>query len=137
MTLGTFISIVLLSALALGALLYIDARFPRVSKILKWLIAAPLMPLLWPYLIATYKHDREAAARMNTDEAVRIVASAGRTPYDILGVRPGSSDADLKRAFRKRAMESHPDRMNQHGLSKAEAEARFKEVSAAYKYAAQ
>ena len=33
-----------------------------------------------------------------------------RNPYDILGVDPDADDLMLKRAFRKQAMECHPDR---------------------------
>ncbi|WP_439814896.1 DnaJ C-terminal domain-containing protein [Zavarzinia sp. CC-PAN008] len=49
-------------------------------------------------------------------------------PYSILGVARDISDADLKRAYRKRAKELHPDL---HPGDPAIAE-RFKEVAAAY-----
>ncbi len=48
-------------------------------------------------------------------------------PYSILAVERGASPEDIKRAFRKLAMEFHPDRNKEDG-----AEARFKEVNAAY-----
>jgi molecular chaperone DnaJ len=48
-------------------------------------------------------------------------------PYSILSVDRGASPEDIKRAFRKLAMEYHPDRNKEEG-----AEARFKEVNAAY-----
>jgi molecular chaperone DnaJ len=51
-----------------------------------------------------------------------------RDPHEILGVSPGASEEDIKRAYKRMAMEWHPDR---HGGSK-EAEERFKEVNAAY-----
>ena len=47
--------------------------------------------------------------------------------YDVLGVARDASQEDVKRAFRKLAMEYHPDRNSGEG-----AEERFKEVSAAY-----
>ena len=51
----------------------------------------------------------------------------GRNYYDVLGVQKGATEEEIRRAFRKRALEWHPDR-NQS----KEAEERFKEFNAAY-----
>ena len=48
--------------------------------------------------------------------------------YQTLGVTRGASDAELKSAYRKLAMQYHPDR----NPGDAEAEQKFKELSAAY-----
>jgi molecular chaperone DnaJ len=53
---------------------------------------------------------------------------AKRDYYDILGVERGSSEADIKKAYRKKAMDTHPDRNH----SDPQAETRFKEVNEAY-----
>lgn len=51
-----------------------------------------------------------------------------RDYYEVLGVQRGASEADLKSAFRKAAMEHHPDRNG--GCENASA--RFKELNEAY-----
>ncbi|EGP87349.1 unnamed protein product [Zymoseptoria tritici ST99CH_1A5] len=48
--------------------------------------------------------------------------------YDVLGVSPDASDAQLKSAYRKGALKHHPDK-NAHDPSAAE---KFKEISHAY-----
>ena len=47
--------------------------------------------------------------------------------YDLLGVRRNASDEDIKRAFRKLAMEYHPDRNKREGAAE-----KFKEINEAY-----
>ena len=52
---------------------------------------------------------------------------ANRDYYDILGVSRGVGEEDIRRAFRKKAMEFHPDRNKS-----ADAEDKFKEINEAY-----
>ena len=53
---------------------------------------------------------------------------AEKDPYAVLGVSKGASDGEIKRAFRKKARQFHPDRNPDDSL----AESKFKEVQSAY-----
>ena len=55
------------------------------------------------------------------------MTTSKRDYYDVLSVGRSASDEDIKRAFRKLALEYHPDRNK-----KAGAEERFKEINEAY-----
>ncbi|TMB98317.1 MAG: molecular chaperone DnaJ [Chloroflexi bacterium] len=55
------------------------------------------------------------------------MATTRRDYYEVLGVPRGASSEEIKKAFRRLAMEYHPDRNKDGG-----AEARFKEIGEAY-----
>ena len=53
---------------------------------------------------------------------------AKRDYYEVLGVQRGASEADMKAAYRKLAMQHHPDR----NPGDKDCEHRFKEINEAY-----
>jgi molecular chaperone DnaJ len=57
-------------------------------------------------------------------------ASTKRDYYEVLGVAKSASADDIKKAYRKLAMQYHPDRVSD--ADKATAEAKFKECAEAY-----
>jgi molecular chaperone DnaJ len=57
-----------------------------------------------------------------------MMASSKRDYYEVLGVERQANDEDIKRAYRRLAMQYHPDR----NVGDAEAEEKFKEASEAY-----
>ena len=56
------------------------------------------------------------------------MASPGRDPYQTLGVSPGVTDAEIRKAYRQLVQRYHPD----HNNGSEESERRFEEVQEAY-----
>ncbi len=77
--------------------------------------------------LATARALRPRAARAAPPRARRLLST---DPHSVLGVRPGASADEIKKAYRAEALRWHPDR---HGPERrAEAAARFKAASSAY-----
>ncbi|CAD7926979.1 unnamed protein product [Amoebophrya sp. A25] len=61
--------------------------------------------------------------------ARRYFAAARRAPHEILGVKPDASPEECKKAYKKKALQYHPDR---NPDDREAAEKKFKEISEAY-----
>src|SRR5690554_2585712 len=59
---------------------------------------------------------------------IATVAGVSNNPYEVLGVSRTATDEDIRSAYRRLAMQHHPDR----NPGDAAAEERFKSVSEAY-----
>ena len=70
--------------------------------------------------------------RMGWEEARRVIEQQERTPRQILAVGPTATWAEIKTAFRRAALDSHPDRAAMNGMTVEAAEELFKKISAAY-----
>lgn len=63
-------------------------------------------------------------ARMSPEEIEQILGDD--TPWAILGIQPGATQAEIKKAYYKRAMETHPD------VNPGKDRSEFQKVQAAY-----
>ncbi len=66
---------------------------------------------------------------MSANDNIWTMAASKPDFYDILGVTKSATAEELKKAYRKQALEWHPDR---HKDNKEAAEKRFKEINEAY-----
>ena len=59
--------------------------------------------------------------------------SNSNVPYEILGISPDVTDEEVKRAYRKMALENHPDKVTHLGEDlRIAAEEKFKKIQEAY-----
>src|SRR5262249_49926125 len=70
--------------------------------------------------------------RIGFEEAQRILRNKDRTAWDILGVTVNTTWQEVTAAFRRKAMQCHPDRVSVTGMSVEAATEAFKELNAAY-----
>ena len=67
--------------------------------------------------------------RIDPEEAAKILARQSETPYSILGVSERATQDEIKKAYRKKAMEWHPDK---HPDNQEAATEMMKKINAAY-----
>lgn len=56
-----------------------------------------------------------------------------KNPYEVLGIKEGASEEDIKKAYREQVKKYHPDQYQDNPLAKL-AEERLREVNEAYEY---
>lgn len=70
--------------------------------------------------------------RMGWEEAQRVIDSQQRSPRQILGLGLAATWDEIRGAYRRAALNSHPDRASMNGMTIEAATELFKEISAAY-----
>jgi DnaJ like chaperone protein len=79
--------------------------------------------------------QNSSSGRDDFGEQPRAEKTEKNDPYTILGVEPGASEEDIKKAYRKLANKYHPDKVSHMGEEFRElAEKKFKEIQEAYQY---
>ncbi len=76
---------------------------------------------------------RVAAAKRGKRRVTATVTDTGPSPYEVLGIEPGASRTEIRRAYQKKMQKYHPDRVaNAADELRDLAEQRSKELNAAY-----
>lgn len=70
--------------------------------------------------------------RLDMTDAETIVFATGKSARKILKVYRSATWSEVRSAYKREAFATHPDRILISGMTKEEAEMRFKEVKAAY-----
>ena len=130
--------------LALLGLIYVISPWdllPDFMVLRGWIDDFVVLYLLYRYYLKPFLAAREAG---RYDPGGRQESAGGgqapphqndapRDPYRVLGVAPGASADEIRRAYRELAAKYHPDKVEHLGEDfKRLAEQRFKEIQAAY-----
>eukprot|EP00445_Apocalathium_hangoei_P024541 CAMPEP_0203917148 /NCGR_PEP_ID=MMETSP0359-20131031/57783_1 /ASSEMBLY_ACC=CAM_ASM_000338 /TAXON_ID=268821 /ORGANISM="Scrippsiella Hangoei, Strain SHTV-5" /LENGTH=390 /DNA_ID=CAMNT_0050843983 /DNA_START=95 /DNA_END=1267 /DNA_ORIENTATION=- len=79
------------------------------------------------------RHNSRTARAASSSTGTVIGAAAGAATLTVLGLKSGASVAELRRAYRQKAKEWHPDAAERRGINPREAARRFVEVNEAYR----
>lgn len=88
-----------------------------------------LMLRLLPGRFRAAQCTRRLARPLVVSSRARTLSTQARDPYGVLGVKPGASQDDIKKAYKAAALQWHPDR---NPDNRETAERKFKEISEAY-----
>jgi len=81
---------------------------------------------------STSQWRRAFRKRMTREEAEEIIGKAPETAWAILGVSQRATWGEVRAAYRRKAMELHPDRATANGMTVEQATEATKKLNAAY-----
>lgn len=126
-------------------LLYVLVPFDLMPDFLAglgWLDDMALIGLLLRYYFIQRQRRRAAAGAESASDRTRqkehAESASGserspRNPYEVLGLQPGASIEEVKKAYRQLAGKYHPDKVTHLGEEFQKlAEERFKQIQQAY-----
>lgn len=88
---------------------------------------------VWHLLRMARRPKRETQQSHSHDTSPSSQAMTTKTPYEVLGISRGATDAEIEHAYKEQIKEYHPDRV--HGLGKEirdVAERKTQELNLAY-----
>ena len=130
--------------LAILGLIYVISPWdllPDFMVLRGWIDDLVVLYLLYRYYLRPFLDSRNArpsgqSYRTNDARSRQTPPrenGSPRDPYQVLGVAPGASAEEIRRAYRELAARYHPDKVEHLGEEfKRLAEQRFKEIQAAY-----
>lgn len=130
--------------LAILGLIYVISPWdllPDFMVLRGWIDDLVVLYLLYRYYLKPFLDSRKAGPagqsyRQYGDGSGQASPSQNggpRDPYRVLGVEPGASAEEIRRAYRELAAKYHPDKVEHLGEEfKRLAEQRFKEIQTAY-----
>jgi len=121
------------------ALLYVLSRIDLIPDVFVgwgWIDDIVVLVLLYRYLRRLGGPRRQQQQTDDTEPGRQqgtATAAAPKDPYTILGLSPGASAEDIRKAYHRLANQYHPDKVTHLGEEFQKlAEKRFKEIQQAY-----
>jgi uncharacterized membrane protein YkvA (DUF1232 family) len=127
--------------LIIGVIIYALSPYDIIPDFLfgwGWMDDIVIVGLLWRYLNRTIQRTNQSHSKTDQQSSYQRKSKSTQTsstpnPYRILGVSNNATRDEIKKAYKKLAIQYHPDKVHHLGDEfKDLAEKRFKEIQEAY-----